>query len=362
MRGALALLAAVTPIPAASSNYSHHFRPASQVRLVVVHVTEGSYTGTLSWFRNRHARAAANYVVARDGRIAHMVPNDRVAWHAGNGYVNYHSIGVEHEGYVAVDGTITDEEYRSSAQLVASLLRRYGLPADRRHLIGHNEVPDPNHRGEYGGFAHHTDPGPHWDWSRYVQYVRAYRAGHAPPPRPLDVTLAGPALGAHVTGVVPLVANVEGAPRRVDFLVDGAVRFTASGAPYAYDWDTSLEQNGRHLLAVRAVDASGRTAISATVVSSGTPPAPPPIVALPELPPLTGVVPIQPELSGGPVARVELWIDGVLTQTATAAPWALTWDVTAVTPGAHVLAVRAVGPRGRATAAIVPVTIEAAPG
>src|SRR3954453_19199201 len=166
MRAALAVLAAVTPIPAASSNYSHHFRAASQVRLVVVHVTQGSYDGTISWFRNRHARAAANYVVARDGRIAHMVANDRIAWHAGNSYVNYHSIGVEHEGYVAVDGTITDEEYRPSAQLVASLLRRYGLPADRQHLIGHNEVPDPNHRGADGGFAHHKAPGPPSDWGR----------------------------------------------------------------------------------------------------------------------------------------------------------------------------------------------------
>jgi N-acetyl-anhydromuramyl-L-alanine amidase AmpD len=367
MRAALAALALVTPIPAAQipaawSNYSHHFRPASQVRVVVVHVTEGSYDGTISWFRNRHARAAANYVVARDGRIAHMVPNDRIAWHAGNSSVNYHSIGVEHEGYVAVDGTITDEEYRSSARLVASLLRRYDLPADRRHLIGHNEVPDPNHRGEYGGFAHHTDPGPHWDWSRYLQYVHAFRSGRTPAPRALDVSLSAPALGAHVTGVVPLAADVEGAPTRVDFLVDGVVRYTTSGLPYSYDWDTSLEQNGRHVLAARAVDASGRTAISATVVNSETLPAPPPVVTLPSLPPLTGVVTIQPQLSGGPVARVELWIDGVLTQTATAEPWALTWDVSTVTPGQHVVAVRAVGPRGRATAAIVPVVIEAATG
>jgi hypothetical protein len=359
MRGALAVLAAITPIPAASSNYSHHFRPASQVRLVVVHVTEGSYTGTVSWFRNRHARVAANYVVARDGRIAHMVPNDRIAWHAGNSYVNYHSIGVEHEGYVAVDGTITDEEYRASARIVASLLRRYDLPADRRHLIGHDEVPDPNHRGEYGGFAHHTDPGPHWDWRRYLEYVRAYRAGDIPPPRALDVSIAGLALGAHVTGVVPWVAEVQGSPTRVDFMVDGDARYTATEAPYTFDWDTSLEQNGRHVLTAHAVDADGRSAVAATVVVSQTPPAPPPIVTLPELPPLVGVVPIQPELSGGPVARVELWIDGVLTQTATAEPWPLTWDVSAVPPGRHVLAVRAVGPRGRATATILPVTIEA---
>jgi hypothetical protein len=359
MRGALAVLAAVTPIPAAFSNYSHHFRPPSQVRLVVVHVTEGSYAGTLSWFRNRHAHAAANYVVARDGRIAHMVPNDRIAWHAGNSYVNYHSIGIEHEGYVAVDGTISDAEYRSSAHLVASLLRRYRLPADRHHLIGHNEVPDPGHPGRFGGFAHHTDPGPHWDWGRYLEYVRAYRAGRTPPARVLDVSIPRPALGAHVTGVVPWVADVKGSPARVDFLVDGAVRWTAPEAPYSYDWDTSLERNGRHVLTARAVDAVGRSAIAATVVSSQTPPAPPPIVTLPDLPPLVGVVPIEPELSGGPVARVELWIDGVLTQTATAEPWTLTWDVTAVTPGQHVLAVRAVGPRGRATAAIVPITIEA---
>jgi hypothetical protein len=359
-RGAWALLAAVTPIPAASSNYSHHLRPASQVRLVVVHVTEGSYAGTVSWFRNRRARVAANYVVARDGRIAHMVPNDRIAWHAGNSYVNYHSIGVEHEGYTGVNGTITDDEYRASARIVASLLRRYNLPADRRHLIGHDEVPDPNHRGEYGGFAHHTDPGPHWDWSRYMGYVRAYRARREPPARALDVSIPGQALGAHVTGVVPLVADVKGSPARVDFLVDGAVRHTATEAPYSYDWDTSLEQNGRHVLTAHAVDAAGRSAIAATVVISRAPPPPPPSVTLPELPPLVGVVPIQPELSGGPVARVELWIDGVLTQTATTEPWTLTWDVTAVTPGQHVLAVRAVGPRRRATAAIQLVTIEAA--
>jgi hypothetical protein len=361
----LALALAVTPlpaqIPAAWSNYSHQDRPASQVRLVVVHVTEGSYGGTISWFRNRRARAAANYVVARDGRIAHMVPNDRIAWHAGNSYVNYHSIGVEHEGYTGIDGTISDEEYRSSARLVASLLRRYRLPADRRHLIGHDEVPDPNHRGEYGGFAHHTDPGPHWDWSRYLGYVRTYRAGGTPPARALDVAIGEPALGEHVTGVVPWVANVQGAPTRVDFLVDGVVRDTVTAPPYSFDWDTSLEQNGRHVLTTRAVDASGRSAVAATVVVSQTPPAPPPVVTLPELPPLTGVVTIQPELSGGPVARVELWIDGVLTQTAAAEPWTLTWDVTSVTPGTHILAVRAVGPRGRATAAIEPVEI-GAPG
>jgi hypothetical protein len=81
-------------------------------------------------------------------------------------------------------------------------------------------------------------------------------------------------------------------------------------------------------------------------------------VTLPELPPLTGIVTIQPVLDGR-VAQLELWIDGSVVQTVTGAPWTLTWDLTNVAPGTHTLAVRAVGPglRARATAAVTLVTI-----
>ena len=345
-------------IPAASSNYSHHHRPASAVRLVVVHETEGSFGATVSWFRNPKARAAANYVVGRDGRIAHMVPDSVVAWHAGNAYVNAHSIGVEHEGYTNVDGTVTDAEYRASAQLVGSLLRRYGLRADRGHVIGHAEVPDPYHRAQFGGFAHHTDPGAYWDWPRYMSYVRDYRAGRTPAPRPLDVSIPSLVLGQTVTGLVAWSAAPTGEPvSHLDFMVDGVVRASVSAAPYTWGWDTSLESNGRHVLTARAVGADGRVAISTVVVESQTASAPPPTVTLPELPPLVGVVPLTPVLAGGPVARVELWIDGAVVQTSEAAPWTLTWDTATVAPGQHTLAIRAVGPRGKAGAAVTVVTV-----
>jgi len=361
MRALLAVLAAVLPVPAAWSNYSHQHRSPSAVRLVVVHVTEGSFRGTIGWFRNRRAHASANYVVGRDGRVVHMVPDSNVAWHAGNGWVNAHSIGIEHEGYAEIDGVFTDAEYRASARLLAALLRRYGLPADRGHVIGHDEVPDPNHRGRFGGFAHHTDPGEYWDWPRYMRYVRDYRSGRTPPPRPLDVTVPGLALGQSVTGLVAWTAVPAGEPvDHVDFLVDGSERASIASEPFTFDWDTALEENGRHVLTARAVGIGGRSAIATVVVRSETPPAPPPLVTLAE--PVrdavvSGVLELQPELSGGPAARVELWIDGVLTQTNEAEPWTLTWDTALVGPGPHVLAVRAVGPRGRATAAIVPLTV-----
>jgi hypothetical protein len=361
-RIAASLVAVVTPLPAAWSNYSHQQRPANAVRLIVVHVTEGSYTGTVGWFRNPRARAAANYVVGRDGRIAHMVPDDEIAWHAGNGYVNEHSIGIEHEGYTHVDGTFTDAEYRASAQLVASLLRRYHLPANRGVIIGHNEVPDPFHRGEYGGWAHHTDPGAYWNWQRYMTYVRDYRAGTTPPPPALDVTIPGLSLGQTVTGLVAWNAVPAGEPvSHVDFFVDGVARASVDAAPYTWAWDTSLETNGRHVLTARAIGVDGRTAIATTVVESKTPPAPPPTVTLPDpLPPMTGVVSLTPTLSGGPVARVELWIDGSPVQTVDEAPWTLTWDTATVGSGQHVLAIRAVGPRGKARAAIA--VVDVSPG
>jgi hypothetical protein len=350
----------VTPVPAAWSNYSHHHRPASDVRLVVVHATEGSYSGTVGWFRNPRARAAANYVVGRDGRIASMVPDNEVAWHSGNGYVNAHSIGIEHEGYTNIDGTFTDAEYRASAQLVAGLLRHYHLPANRGRVIGHSEVPDPFHRGLFGGWAHHTDPGTHWNWPRYMGYVRTYRAGHIPPPPPVDVTIPDLTLGEHVSGLISWTAEATNAAH-VDFIVDGVVRASVDAAPYTWGWDTALEKAGRHVLTARAVTVDGKSAIDAVVVVTATPPPPPPGVALPELPAdLSGIVDIDPILDGR-VASLELWVDGVVVQTVTTAPWVLQWDTATVTPGQHVLAVRAVGPTGAAKAAITLVNVVATP-
>jgi hypothetical protein len=327
------------------------------VQLVVVHVAEGSFLGTVGWFRNPRARASSHYVVGRNGDVAHMVRDDQVAWHAGNGWVNLHSIGIEHEGYTGIDGTFTDLEYRASARLVAGLLRRYGLPADRRHLIGHSEVPDPYHRGRFGGWAHHTDPGGHWNWARYLGYVRDYREGRTPPPPLLDVALQGLTLGQMVHGVAPLQAVTVGKVSQVEFLVDGVVRATGT----SFTWDSSWDVNGKHLLSVRAIGPDGRRALAAVPVRTENATPAPPVVRLQLPETVSGVVSVQPELLGGPAVRLELWIDGVMTQTALAAPWALAWDTATAEPGPHTVAVRAIGPRGAVRAAIATVTLEPPP-
>jgi hypothetical protein len=159
--------------PASPLNYTVAGRPLTDpITRLVIHVAEGSWASTYTWFRNPRAEASAHYVVSSTGRVAQMVPDRDIAWHAGNWAYNESSIGIEHAGFTNVTH-FPDAQYRGSARLAAWLADTYLITPDRTHVIGHYQVPDPNHRGEWGGVDHHTDPGRTWDWPRYMAYLRA---------------------------------------------------------------------------------------------------------------------------------------------------------------------------------------------
>lgn len=167
-------------LAASTSNYSHANRPLSNpIDMVVIHATEGSYAGTLQWFRNPRSHATAHYVIrSGDGDVTQMVREKDEAWHSGNGDVNDRSIGIEHEAFSSSCSWFTDAMYRSSAQLSAYLAIKYLIPIDRKHFIAHSEVPDPNHPGQFGGYAHHTDPGRCWDWPKYMGLIKDFAAAN----------------------------------------------------------------------------------------------------------------------------------------------------------------------------------------
>ena len=109
---------------------------------VVVHVTQGSYAGTISWFQNPASQVSAHYVVrSSDGAVTQMVREKDIGWHAGNWTINTQSIGIEHEGFVQQDGWYTEAMYQSSAAIVRSVTAKYNIPRDRAHIIAHSEVP-----------------------------------------------------------------------------------------------------------------------------------------------------------------------------------------------------------------------------
>ncbi|MFF8591832.1 N-acetylmuramoyl-L-alanine amidase [Streptomyces sp. NPDC015220] len=155
-------------------NYNVANRPVTgnEINYIVLHDTEGSYDASLGVFQNSTSYASTHYLIrASDGLVTQVVQNKDEAWHAGNKSMNMHSIGIEHEGYAIKDGSwYTEPEYESSATLVKYLAKKYGIPLDREHIIGHDEVPgvlDANVKSQ------HWDPGPFWDWNHYMTLLGA---------------------------------------------------------------------------------------------------------------------------------------------------------------------------------------------
>ena len=170
--------------PAPECNWEPRTKP---IKAIVIHYTEGSYAGCISWFKNCDAEVSAHYVIrSADGQVTQMVREADKAWHArsANGY----TIGIEHEAYGNIWSFFTDEMYRSSADLVRDICSR--VAAINGHRTFYRDTLDNGTCLNYGvhdlggedactkirGHQHypdqtHTDPGPYWDWNYYYKLI-----------------------------------------------------------------------------------------------------------------------------------------------------------------------------------------------
>ncbi|WP_225846772.1 N-acetylmuramoyl-L-alanine amidase [Streptomyces sp. HPF1205] len=147
-------------------------RPTDQkIDTIVIHDTEGYWDTAMQLVQDPTYLAWHYTIRSSDGHVAQHLPAKDVGWHAGNWYVNTKSIGIEHEGFLVDPGTwYTEAMYRSSARLVRYLAAKYGIPLDRQHILGHDNVPGPTASYIPGM---HTDPGPYWDWAHYMELLGA---------------------------------------------------------------------------------------------------------------------------------------------------------------------------------------------
>jgi N-acetylmuramoyl-L-alanine amidase len=145
-------------------------RAHMKIKYIIIHDTEGSYTSAISTFQNPASFVSANYVIrSSDGAVTEMVRPHNVSWGAGDWYINMHAINIENEGFAAQGATwYTGALYRSCATLVRYLAARYGIPLDRQHILGHEDVPGPT---DYYTSAQHWDPGPFWNWNHFMALV-----------------------------------------------------------------------------------------------------------------------------------------------------------------------------------------------
>lgn len=167
----------------------HHSARTKPITAIVIHYTGSmNIEGTIAWFKMPESMVSAHYVIGRDGRLVQMVPDTRVAWHAGRSAmrphladgdprkeinVNSFSLGIE---LVAThDSGFEALQLATLYTLLEQLVRKYKIPPER--VVGHADIA-PGRKIDPDGY-HKQFP---WEACRRV-VAAAYNAvmGVAPP-------------------------------------------------------------------------------------------------------------------------------------------------------------------------------------
>ena len=106
-------------------------------------------------------KAAAHWLIGKDGTLIQMVDLADAAFHTGTTKSpnNYDSVGAELEG--AIGESFPDAQLLTLARLIKALSGIYPLTIDRAHIIGHSEI----RRDKY-------DPGGNFPYERVIELAK----------------------------------------------------------------------------------------------------------------------------------------------------------------------------------------------
>lgn len=156
-------LGALNIIDAPSPNFDDRSLP---ITMLVLH-----YTGmqdaesAIARLRDPEAKVSAHYLVAEDGTILRLVPEESRAWHAGRSFwrgitdVNSASIGIEivNPGHEFGYRPFPDEQVSALIPLVSEIKERHGIT--RGNIVGHSDIAP----------ARKQDPGELFPWGKLAR-------------------------------------------------------------------------------------------------------------------------------------------------------------------------------------------------
>ena len=119
-------------------------------RIIIHHnATTNKDVAMNTWVKGGPAGTSAHYECTPD-EIIGCVGEQYAAWHAGGtggsdipkiSNPNQRSIGIENvNSSGAPNWSVDKRTIRNCAKLVADICKRYNIPLDRQHVLGHNEV------------------------------------------------------------------------------------------------------------------------------------------------------------------------------------------------------------------------------
>jgi N-acetyl-anhydromuramyl-L-alanine amidase AmpD len=124
---------------------------------IVQQMIQGNLETAYQYFNREKGSAlvSAHYGVAKDGRVWQFVREEDIAWAngilqepdtsldwiaeivAGKHNPNQMTISIAYEGKVGE--TLTEAQYEATLALHAQIIRRWDIPADANHIVGHNK-------------------------------------------------------------------------------------------------------------------------------------------------------------------------------------------------------------------------------
>jgi N-acetylmuramoyl-L-alanine amidase len=125
----------------------NHAARQSAVDVLVLHYTEMALDESLKALRDdrRPNRVSSHYVLAEDGTVYRLVPEDRVAWHAGRSHWRGHdalngtSIGIEIVNLHGDRHDYPEVQIAALIELCHDIIGRH--PAiEPRNVVGHSDI------------------------------------------------------------------------------------------------------------------------------------------------------------------------------------------------------------------------------
>jgi N-acetylmuramoyl-L-alanine amidase len=136
------------------------------ITLLVLHYTGMSDTAAaIARLTDPEAKVSSHYLIAEDGEVVRLVPEEKRAWHAGRSYwrgiedVNSASIGIElvNPGHEYGYRPFPEAQMSALILLMDGIVGRYSIT--RGNIVGHSDVAP----------ARKLDPGELFDWERLAK-------------------------------------------------------------------------------------------------------------------------------------------------------------------------------------------------
>lgn len=207
-----------------SPNWNERSHP---ITAVVLHYTGmPDAAGAIAWLTNPQSGVSSHYVVAEDGQVVRLVPEEKRAWHAGvsswrgDADLNSRSVGIEivNPGHEWGYRPFPEPQLEALTPLLADLVKRYGIQP--RNVVGHADIAP----------TRKQDPGELFPWDRFARLGLAVptpaRATADPNWTDPGFLLALNRWGYDVTDGPAAVTAFQRRfrPARVDGVIDGQCR------------------------------------------------------------------------------------------------------------------------------------------